>query len=320
MKEIRVTGNEAGKRLDSFLNAYLKNAGKSFIFKMLRKKNITLNGKKAAGTEKLSENDIIQIFFSDETFLKFRGETNEEFNTPLDLMGNSPVIYEDENIILLNKPAGVLSQKSSKDDFSVNDWLITFLLKEGKITKESLDTFKPSICNRLDRNTSGLIICAKTLSGSRLMNSLIKERKVRKFYRTVISGKLCDSLTLSGYLYKDEKTNKVKIVKEDPKDDSYFRIETRYFPLKYYEKPDLTLLEVELITGKPHQIRAHLSSINHPIIGDVKYGGIKVKGLSYQLLHSYKLTFPDDLPNDFQNLCNKEFTAPLPAEFERILN
>ncbi|MCR5670164.1 MAG: RluA family pseudouridine synthase [Butyrivibrio sp.] len=322
MKEILITENEAGKRLDSFLKSYLKEAGSGFIYKMLRKKNITLNGKKAEGTEKLSKGDSVKIFFSDETFEKFRGKAGIEavsFKGTSGKLGTLPVIYEDENIVLVNKPAGVLSQKADKNDVSVNEWLIDYLLNNGSVTAESLETFRPSACNRLDRNTSGLIICAKNLAGSRVMSSLIKDREVEKYYRTLVSGKVTKSLKLTGFLYKDEATNKVNIKKEDPQDDRYSYIETEYTPVEFFADKDLTLLEVKLITGKPHQIRAHLSSIGHPIIGDVKYGGKKLGRNSYQLLHSYRLVFPKVMPSGFEHLSGKEFMAKMPDTFSNII-
>ncbi len=319
MREIVIGSNEADKRLDKFLNFYFNEASSGFIYKMLRKKNITLNGKKADGTEKLKINDVIKVFFSDETFEKLKGEAlkNESDGKALDKLKNISVIYEDDNIVLLNKPFGVLSQKAKADDISLNEWLIEYLLKKGVISKDSLSSYRPSICNRLDRNTSGLVICAKSLIGARTMNDLISKRNIDKYYRTVVFGYLSKPLSLKGYLSKDEKKNKVDIKMSDP-GDGYSYIETDYEPIEYIKDRDLTVLEVKLVTGKPHQIRAHLSSIGHPIIGDVKYGGQKVGSLSHQLLHSYRVRFPDNLEKPFDILSGKEFTAPLPKEFQKI--
>ncbi len=190
MKEVVVSKNEAGKWLDGFLNSYLKEASTGFIYKMLRKKNITLNDKKADGKEKLSEGDSIKIFFSDETFEKFRGGGRQSLQQDMKKIsqqfGEFPLIYEDENIILADKPKGMLSQKAEAGDISLNEWLIEYLLNKGEISVESLDTFTPSICNRLDRNTSGLVICGKTLIGLQEMNELIRERRLRKVNRTVV--------------------------------------------------------------------------------------------------------------------------------------
>lgn len=320
MKEIKIGKNEEGKRLDSFLKSYLKEASGGFIYKMLRKKNITLNDKKADGNEKLSNGDVIKIFFSDETLIKMKGSEVKEKISPSAhfIPSHFPVIFEDDNIILADKPVGMLTQKAAPDDYSLNEWLIDYLLNKREISEESLETYKPSVCNRLDRNTSGLVICAKSLAGARKMTELIKERAVAKYYRTIVKGKLAESLSLIGYLYKDKKKNIVKISKEAPKDPGYSYIETEYTPVSYISSKDLTELEVKLITGKPHQIRAHLASIGHPIIGDIKYGGPKLSGLNYQLLHSYRLVFPKDMKKPFDDLSDREFIAPLPKDFQRI--
>ena len=345
MKEIIIGANEADKRLDSFLKSYLKEASGGFIYKMLRKKNITLNGKKAEGTEKLKVGDSVKIFFADETLEKFRGTSgskagsdvsvsgNEsggkskwatggniaDYTKAYDKLGDLEVVYEDENILLVDKPAGVLTQKASNSDVSLNEWLIGYLLETGVVTGESLETYRPSVCNRLDRNTSGLVICAKSLTGARKMTELIRTRSVDKYYRTIVCGRLSEKVSLKGYLYKDEARNRVEIKKDYPKDDRYSYIETEYEPVEYIPDQDLTMLEVKLVTGKPHQIRAHLSSIGHPIIGDTKYGGKKVSGLKYQLLHSYRLVFPEGLEEPFDVLSGKEFTAKLPDIFNKFV-
>lgn len=327
MKEIVIGENQIDKRLDGFLKSYLPEASTGFIYKMLRKKNITLNGKKATGTEKLKAGDRINIFFSDETFDKFKGKGSQSAGTEpfsdkeiknIEALGNIDIIYEDRNIILVNKPAGVLTQKASQGDVSLNEWLIYYLYRKNEVTADSLDTYRPSVCNRLDRNTSGLVICAKSLLGARTMNKLLKDRNVDKYYRTIVGGNLQKPVKLTGFLYKDEEKNKVFIKKEDPKDDRYSYIETLYQPLFYNKESDLTLLEVKLITGKPHQIRAHLSSISHPIIGDVKYGGRKLGGLRSQLLHSYRLKFPENLPEEFADIRGKEYKAELPGIFGKF--
>ena len=320
MKEIIISSLEEGQRLDRVLQRCLPRASSGFLYKMLRKKNITLNDKKSDGMEKLKKGDVIKIFFTDETLNKFRGNdacSDKECPEFLSYkkIGDLNVIYEDDNIILVDKPAGVLSQKSRKNDDSLNEWLVGYLLNKGDISKESLDTYRPSICNRLDRNPSGIVICAKSLVGARTMNELIKDRSVGKFYRTIVKGRIGEDFSLKGFLSKDEKKNKVVILDKDPHDPSFSYVETEFHVVSYDREKDLTMLEVKLITGKPHQIRAHLASIGHPIIGDVKYGGSVYKGLKFQLLHSYRLEFPDDLKEPFKDLSDKAFTAPLPKEF-----
>lgn len=319
MKEIIIRKNEAGQRLDKFLRKYLKEAPGSFLYKMLRKKNITLNGKKASGAEKLAKGDAVRLFLSDETIQRFsskeRIETAPE-NLSSDLMPD--IIYEDTNILLLNKPAGMLSQKAQKTDISVVEHVISYLLAQGEITEESLKTFKPSVCNRLDRNTSGLIIAGKSLAGSQMASSLLKERSLQKYYLCIIKGQITQRKRSRGFLTKDVKRNIVKIAETG---DS--PIETEYLPLAWRE--DMTLLKVHLITGKTHQIRAHLAYIGHPLLGDYKYGdrawndGFKRRyQTESQMLHAYQIVFPHmDVP--FAEISGKSFYAKVPAVFWKLI-
>lgn len=321
MRVYKIGALEANQRLDKYLHKLLKEAGNGFIFKMLRKKNITLNGKKAVGNEQLKEGDEIKLFMSDETIDKFTGHLTKEtidtleYEMAYEKLSHIEIVYEDENILLINKPAGVLSQKAEQNDKSCNEWLIGYLLHTKAITKEALSTFKPSVCNRLDRNTSGLLICGKTLLGSQVMNRLIKDRSVRKFYRTFVKGCFDKNMHIKGYLKKDNTTNKVSIWNE--KVDGGEAIETRFIPLESGKR--LSYIEVELITGKPHQIRAHIASENHPILGDYKYGDAKFNQLTnikYQLLHAYRLEFPD-MEGEFEHLSKKVFVAKEPSYFEK---
>ncbi|WP_455718507.1 RluA family pseudouridine synthase [Anaerosporobacter sp.] len=320
MQSIIVSKNEANQRLDKLLVKYLNKAPKSFLYKMLRKKNITLNGKKADGSEKLVENDEIKLFLADETIAKFSEVSIDEVE--VDTKEELHIIYEDENILLINKEVGMLSQKADKDDVSLVECIIAYLLQSKQLTKEELRSFKPSICNRLDRNTSGLVVAGKTLIGLQTMAKLFKDRTIDKYYHCIVKGKVDEQQRIEGYLYKDEKTNKVSITNHMV--EGADKIATEYVPLK--TNGAYTLLQVKLITGKTHQIRAHLQSIGHPIIGDYKYGNRSVNeqmkkqfSLENQLLHAYSLRFPK-IEGSCSNLSGKEFIAIRPVLFEKIVN
>ncbi len=167
MRQLTVHKNDENQRLDKYLKKYLKEAPGSFIYKMLRKKNIVLNGKKADGTEKLSAGDEIKLFFAEDTLQKFTGEAVKSEMPRFPVMKNMEILFEDEDILILNKPAGELSQKAETKDVSMNEYALGYLQKTGAITEESLKVFKPSVCNRLDRNTSGILIVAKTYQAAR---------------------------------------------------------------------------------------------------------------------------------------------------------
>ena len=317
MRQLTVHKNDENQRLDKYLKKYLKEAPGSFIYKMLRKKNIVLNGKKADGTEKLCAGDEIKLFFAEETLQKFTGETANSDVHRFPTMKNLDILFEDEDILILNKPAGELSQKAEAKDVSMNEYALGYLQKTGAITEESLKVFKPSVCNRLDRNTSGILVVAKTYQAAREFGEALQKRTVRKFYRCIVKGEVKKSETIDGYLWKDEKTNKVQIFKEKREDAS--EIHTAYRPMKC--ENGLTLLEVHLITGRTHQIRAHLSSIGHPILGDPKYGDKRLSEkykVKYQLLHACRLEL-DGFTGDFTKYNGNIISAKVPKTFVKIM-
>ncbi len=337
MQSIIVKDAEAGQRLNKFLSKYLPEAPQSFVYKMLRKKNIVLNGKKADGSEKLVANDEIKLFLADETIEKFAKRTGSAImavagaqikdaitadsvhvKKQMSFVFEDNIVYEDADMLFVNKPTEILSQKAEVSDISMVEYLLDYLTRSGFINDSERRGFQPGICNRLDRNTSGLLIAGKTLKGSQMMSELIKDRAVKKFYRTIVKGIVKEEKRIEGYLVKDDKTNTVSV----SENAAYgaLPISTRYIPISDNDKN--TLLEVELITGRTHQIRAHLASIGHPIIGDSKYGDKKSNSyfkkkyeLSFQLLHSYRLEFPAELDT---KLAGRSFVAPLPQQFLNI--
>ena len=382
MYQVEITEKDAGQRFDKYLHRILPKAGSGFIYKMLRKKNITLNDKKADGGERIAEGDRVTLYFSDETFAKFSGrrmirqpETGHasmkmsngvksnrmiyeakpdtvhaaEYLAAYEKIQGVGILYENRHILLADKPAGILSQKAEQTDISLNEWLIGHLLKSGAITEEELAAFKPSVCNRLDRNTSGIVLCSKTLKGAQLLGDLLRNRTLHKYYRLYVKGAVKDEQMIEGYLVKDEVLNKVHIEPVnsiDPDNAANMQgvtpkkvhhesrqmkslEEIRHSYIKTGYKPvsienDKTLLEVELITGKTHQIRAHLASIGHPLLGDPKYGDKawneeyrKKYHVRAQLLHAYKVVFPM-MGEPFEDISGRTFISELPDIFHKV--
>ncbi len=352
MLEVTITSKDAGQRLDKYLHRILPNASGGFIYKMLRKKNITLNGRKAEGGEKINAQDSVTLFFSDETLRKFMGHglydslhknTREakqdartapkerphiiqsaatEYEAAYRKIDGVSVLYENEHILLVNKPAGILSQKAAPNDLSLNEWLVGRLLHAQAVTNRDLALYKPSVCNRLDRNTSGIVLCAKSLQGAQLFSKLLKDRTLHKYYQMYVKGSVTQAQLIEGYLIRDEAHNRVRIETQKPSEGEASYIRTAYRPLA--DAGDKTLLEVELITGKTHQIRAHLASIGHPLLGDYKYGDKTWNdiyrdkyGVKAQLLHAYKIVFPP-LEKPFEDLSCRMFTADIPGIFDQV--
>ena len=321
MKELCIRANEAGQRLDKFLGKYMDQAPKGFLYKMLRKKNITLNGKKASGSEMLSEGDVVRLFLAEETIGKFsRIQKAPVQSSEGRKSAKLDIIYEDKHTLFINKPVGMLSQKAKPKDVSLVEHLTAYLLSSGQIKEEELRTFRPSVCNRLDRNTSGIVAAGKTLAALQELTEMFRERTLKKYYLCLVKGTVTEKKRISGYLVKNEKTNTVSIQIE--KSGGAALIETEYRPLAF--GGGFTLLEVHLITGKTHQIRAHLASQGHPIAGDTKYGDRAVNerlkkeyGLKSQLLHSARLCMPE-CAGALAPLSGKVITAPVPVLFDKI--
>lgn len=334
MISINISSNEAGQRFDKYLKKLLKNAPDSFIYKMLRKKNIVLNGKKADGRERLCQNDEVKLFLADDTFKMFSQGSHDTgidadcYEQAYRKLQDLEIIYEDKHILVVNKPAGVLSQKAAPEDISVNEWLIGYLLSDKCIALNTLATFKPSVCNRLDRNTSGMVVCGKTLTGSQYLSKIIKDKSLQKYYYCLVSGTVVIDERITGYLHKDTVKNKVTIYHANQAVPASMANDIE--PIDTYFKSirtvnHMTLLEVQLFTGKTHQIRAHLAAIGHPIIGDTKYGDRAVNrtyakmGVRYQLLHAHKLVFPTISEVEFAQTSDMILECEVPVLFKTLM-
>jgi len=316
LREIIIDKNENEQRLDRFLKKYLKEAPQGFVYKMIRKKNIKVNDAKAHPETTIYEGDRIQLYLSDETIDKFIAK-KEEIKSKL--VPN--IIYEDANIILINKPVGILSHGASKEfEENIVDSMISYLIEKGEFIPRVQTTFTPSICNRLDRNTSGIIIGAKNYQALKEINEAIKNSKIRRFYKTIVKGSVRKEFTVEGYLLKNEDKNKVTIHEENLEGSK--KIITVVKPLK--SKNGYSLLEIELITGRTHQIRGHLSSLGYPVIGDRKYGSKEINktfceeySLDNQWLHGYKIEF-NGLCDELKYLNGKSFTGDLMGQAAKI--
>ena len=313
MYELKITENISGGRLDKTVMKYLDQAPKGFVYKMLRKKNIVLNGRKANGQEILRPGDIVVFYLADETIDKFR-KHEETKRTPHERKSSitrfsSMIIYEDENIIAVNKPSGLLSQKGSSGQYSINDMLVEYLGKDK--------LFTPGISNRLDRNTSGIILAGKNPLCVRLLNEAIRDRCMQKLYLVIAAGRFPKDMIMEGYLSKNSSANRSEIL--DPVHGSGSYIKAAFHVITAMD--ECSLLSVDLITGRSHQIRAQLSSAGHAVIGDMKYGAgagehSKPDPLARrQLLHCARMEMPR-MEGPLAYLSGKVFTSPMPDDFK----
>ena len=312
MREFIIGKNDAGQRLDKFITKAL-DMPKSLMYKSIRMKKIKLNRKRAEISDMLKEGDTVQCFIAEEFF---RGEVCEDKLIPnLDnITAHLDIVYEDENILLIDKKPGL---SVHDDEHSKTENLITkilaYLYQKGEYNPKAEQSFTPALCNRIDRNTGGIVIAAKNAEALRVMNEKIKEREIDKFYLAAVHGiPTHESDTISGYLLKDEKTNTVKIYDKSPPKAAK-KILTRYKTVA--RGGGNALLEVELLTGRTHQIRAHMAHIGHPLIGDGKYGinkSDRERGYKFQALYSYKLrfNFNPDTKTALDYLSGKEFSIP----------
>ncbi len=302
MRCITVNANDAGQRLDKFLTKFLKDCPQSMIYKCLRKKRIKLNGKKCEGSVKLCEGDLLQLYINDEFF----GETQE--NSFMKIKPDINIVYEDENIMLINKKPGMIVHEDDNEKFNtLISHIKAYLYQKGEYDPQNEQSFAPALCNRIDRNTGGMVIAAKNAAALRVINEKIKSREIKKYYLCMVKGHIKPpAATLTVYLEKNEKQNRVYL--SDTPKAGYKKCITAY---RTVGTTDIaSYLEIDLITGRTHQIRAQMAHIGHPLAGDGKYGTNefnKKTGLKYQALYSYKTRFEFEDENLLSYLNGKTF-------------
>jgi 23S rRNA pseudouridine955/2504/2580 synthase len=313
MKEIIISENESNQRIDRFLGKLLPQASKGFLQKMLRKKRIKLNGAKSDPNTILTVGDTLQIYFSDETIEGFRN-SNHNKKLSSKKMESLNIVFEDDNLLVLNKPVELLTQPDKTETTSLIDMAVSYLIETGSYDPQTNLTFTPACANRIDKNTSGLVIVPKTYKSLQMVTAAIREDATEKVYLTLVLGITPAEGEIIGYINKDPKTNTVTFSKESTS-SSDKKAELTYTTL--FSRSGYSLLKVNLLTGRSHQIRVQLAAIDFPILGDPKYGSRRLNiklyedfGLKSQLLHSAKFSL---IPT------HQTFTAPVPEIFEKIL-
>lgn len=316
MREFVINANDANQRLDKFVQKTVRGIPASLMYKAIRLKKIKVNRKRAEEKQILKVGDTVQMFLSEDLFSDKIAPTEL-----LSVKTELNIVYEDENILVCDKAPGVLvhtgdgdgrisGDGSAKDRSTLIFHIQAYLAQKGEYTVESENSFAPALCNRIDRNTGGMVIAAKNANALRDMNTRIKEDKISKYYLCAVHGRTPKNKdTLRDYLIKDHKTNMVRVLKREQAGAK--EIITKYTLLQYSQEKNLSLLEVELVTGRTHQIRAHMASIGNPLLGDGKYGAISKERdgkYRHQALYSYRLCFKD-AKDSLSYLNGKELTV-----------
>lgn len=307
MEKIVLGENDAGQRLDKFLAKTFRNLPKTLMYKFIRIKKIKVNRKRAQAGQMLAAGDTVELFLSPEFLERKQSETLFQHIKPA-----FDIVYEDENLIVCNKPVGMLSHSDKEGQRNtLIEQIKAYLFGKGEYRPEEEHSFSPALCNRIDRNTSGLVLAAKNAEALRILNEKIKNRTISKYYLCLVHGiPEPREATLEGFLVKNQAENKVAVYDRPPRGagDECKKIITKYRVVSVHEGK--ALLEVELVTGRTHQIRAHMASIGHPLVGDGKYANNKhdrESGIYRQALCAWKLRFEKDEPSSLSYLEGRTF-------------